>query len=260
MFKTFRSYFSATLLKTSVSNYGKHFLNAFPYIRTFYKTATDVSEAIMNAIEKNVSVLKNREIQDTATLYMFDAFGLANTLLNLFLYVYPTSIDPTFNVATTKASLSPHITKYGTAYTDEELDACVTAIRAMVTQVLLPLAEFDYQKRIPIRDAFRIAKEIQSDLSRRMNKDLLSANGPSTTSNPPLTAEEATIAVGPRVIHKNNARNLHSIFENKGVRKTLKATRNQAVAMAKAEEGNKTNPITTAFANLLGGRRRTRKY
>jgi hypothetical protein len=62
------------------------------------------------------------------------------------------------------------------------------------------------------------------------------------------------------VKRKNIAQNLHSIFGNKGVRRTLKIARNQAVAMAKAEEANKTNPITTAFANLLGGKRRTRKH
>jgi hypothetical protein len=212
-----------------------------------------VTEAVTKVIEKNVSVLGNRYIHDTATPYMFDAFGLANTLLNLFYYVYPTCMDPMVDVATTKASLSLHITKYGTAYTDEELDACLIAILAMVAQVLLPLADFDYQKRIPIQDAFRIAKDIQAELSRRMNHDLLSANGPSTTSNPPLTAEEATIVPGPRVKRKNIARNLHNIFGNKGVRRTLKVTRNQAAAMAKAEEADKTNPITTAFANLLGG-------
>lgn len=245
---------------SKISVYGQYFFRAFPYIYTFYETDWEVMLALRKVLEKNVPDLGNRYIHDTATPYMFDAFGLANTLLNLFYYVYPTSINPMFNVPTMKALLSHRITKYGTAYTEEELDACLIAIRAMVAQVLLPLAEFDYQKRIPIGDAFRIAKEIQAELSRRMNHDPLSANGPFTSSNPPLTAEEAKIAPGPRVIHKNIAQNLHNIFGNKGVQRTLKATRNQAAAMTKAEEADKTNPITTAFANLLGGRRRSRKH
>jgi hypothetical protein len=255
MFQSFISHVSLGRSHT----YGDYFFKAFPYIYTFYKTGWEVTEAVKEVIEKNVPVLGNRYIHDTDTPYMFDAFGLANTLLNLFYFVYPTSIHPMFNVPTMKALLSHRITKYGTEYTDEELDACLIAIRAMAAQVLLPLAEFDYQKRIPIGDAFRIAKDIQAELSRRINKDMLSANGPFPSSDPPLTAEEAKIAPGPRVIRKNVARNLHNIFGNKGVRRTLKVTRNQAAAMAKAEEADKTNPITTAFANLLGGKR-SRKH
>ena len=249
-----------------LNRYVSSFYKQFDFITQMFKKEGDLKEAIKAANKLNSEHFKKNgivSVQSGDTWKMFDAFGLACTLLTLFNQVY---LPQSFLESTPdkleewKKSLSTRITNNGVPYKEPDLTACTTAIRSMATTVLLPLAKFRYTERIPIQTALERAEGIRAKL-RAHRVDLMSNNTPSNTANLPLTAEEARIKVlDPISKNKStNEKNLENIFGNERVRKELERFRMEANATRKSKEGNQKNPISTAFQNLVGGRRFTKR-
>ena len=104
--------------------YAKHGI----YDRDEYK------EALMDALEKNIQyMLHDITINDHVKLLkqhsmpFFDNYGLGLTLLQLISYVYPFDDDDD-DRELIKESLQSRITKNGAAYTDDEIEAFITAL------------------------------------------------------------------------------------------------------------------------------------
>lgn len=105
-------------------------------------------------------VLDNRPMTWDKTLDTFDSFGLAWSLLSLFQFLYPGSLNN--NVPALKSALATRISNNGVPYTDEELDTCAVAINAMVQAVLLPLGDFNLKDRQTISNVYTHAIAILS--------------------------------------------------------------------------------------------------
>jgi hypothetical protein len=183
-----------------------HFHEHFDFISQL-EEKKDIKKAVVEANRENMEYfMRNRivSVQSGRTWKMFDAFGLACTLLTFFHHVYlPSSFVTTYPLATFRMDLSTRINNNGIPYTDPQLDACARALRRMAVEVLLPMAEFEYRKRILIGTALTRAQAIRGELDRVMNPDLLSApataataatasaaTASATATNHPLTAEE----------------------------------------------------------------------
>ena len=105
-------------------------------------------------------VLDNRQITWDKTLDTFDSFGLAWSLLSLFQFLYPGSLNN--DVPALKSALATRISNNGVPYTDAELDTCAEAINAMVQAVLLPLGNFNLKDRQTISNVYKHAIDILS--------------------------------------------------------------------------------------------------
>ena len=92
------------------------------------------------------------------TLDTFDSFGLAWTLLRLFRVVYPGSLEN--DVEMLKVSLKTRITNNGMPYSDEEFVRYAVAINSFVQMVLLPMGNFNVERRLSARDGLAQATAI----------------------------------------------------------------------------------------------------
>ena len=125
-------------------------------------------------------------------LSQFDAFSLAHSLMQLFSFIYPNSIDPSKSEAEIKEILSTRITKGNTPYTDLELDASVHAIVDLVRHVLMPLGDFKIVNRISIGEGLKRAKDIEIELDTAMTAPA----APTAPTAPAPLAVTAANAVG----------------------------------------------------------------
>uniref|UniRef100_A0A6C0KU48 Protein kinase domain-containing protein n=1 Tax=viral metagenome TaxID=1070528 RepID=A0A6C0KU48_9ZZZZ len=97
----------------------------------------------------------------------FDAFGLGNTILQLFYYLYPGSLHPSFDHFY-ESMLEGRCTKGDEPYSPQELRILSQSIHNLVQRVLLPIADFSIMNRIRIDQAVDITLQIQADCTSQL--------------------------------------------------------------------------------------------
>jgi hypothetical protein len=229
--------------------YVELFHRCFSYIREYFKDTAALKAALEAANVANLDYFTKHNIKslrDGNTLLMFDGFGLACTLLTLFHTVYTTvSANRTTSLAALQHSLSSRITNNGVPYTAGELEACTRAILRMSKEVLLPLAEFEYEARSSVKDAISIAQSIRDELDAVMNPDLLSA-GPAAVAAP---VAAPVVAVGGAGAGGAAPAINHPLTAEEAYKAPLKENENEETKARKKE-----------IANNLGSLFRSRKH
>jgi serine/threonine protein kinase len=143
------------------------FYRYFNYVQDLYNS-DEFSTEMSEAVERNrlFTERAGKSSMIKKFLATFDSFGLACTLLCLFRVLYPGSVR--HPKASLRTALGQRATKYGTPYTEPELDACTNAIYDMTRSVLLLLSKFRMEHRPNVDGVLETAISIQRELNERM--------------------------------------------------------------------------------------------